>query len=54
MFVSAEDEEGFTQPKEGIHTLPFAMMLPLQGDVGNAKGIFPSYAGVAIRYIIML
>jgi hypothetical protein len=53
MTVSSEDDEGFVQPKEGILTLPFSMFLPLEGEVGNSKGVF-TQGGVAVRYIIML
>lgn len=55
LFDSSADEEGFAYAKEGVHGLPFSMHLPLDGDVGTAKGlILHSHAGVAIRYIVML
>lgn len=54
MYFTCEDEEGFAQPKTGVHVLPFSMLLALEGEVGNSKGVISSHAGAALRYIAML
>ena len=45
------DEEGYREAREGIHVLPFEMMLPDE-SFGKPKGIIDIH-GAAVRYIIM-
>ncbi|KAJ7597496.1 hypothetical protein C8J56DRAFT_772996, partial [Mycena floridula] len=52
MLSGLPDAEGFAFVHEGIHALPFAMFLPVEGD--SSKGVFPSYSGAAVRYIVMV
>lgn len=54
MYESPEDDEGFAQAKEGIHIIPFAMILPLEGGIGNPKGVMRTHSGLSLRYIAML
>ncbi|KAL1722174.1 hypothetical protein EV715DRAFT_248019, partial [Schizophyllum commune] len=52
---SQEDLDGFAWAKTGDHIIPFAMQVPLEGDVGNAKGVLDAQSGGAsVRYIIMI
>ncbi|KAL1740605.1 hypothetical protein HDZ31DRAFT_47171, partial [Schizophyllum fasciatum] len=52
---SQEDLDGFAWAKTGDHLIPFSMQVPLEGDVGNAKGVLDTQAGGAsVRYIIMI
>ncbi|KAG8881138.1 hypothetical protein FRB97_009834 [Tulasnella sp. 331] len=53
LFASAPDEEGFARAREGTHILPFAMKIPVGGDVGSPKGVIQTRSGISIRYIAM-
>ncbi|KAF5368598.1 hypothetical protein D9758_002251 [Tetrapyrgos nigripes] len=53
IFVSPADQEGFREPREGVHVLPFSMLLPLQAETGAPKGVISPHGGVALRYIAM-
>ncbi|KAI0931843.1 hypothetical protein AcW2_000631 [Taiwanofungus camphoratus] len=54
LYVSPPDPEGFSQAAEGVHILPFAMHLPLDGPSGVAKGVLNVHSGVAAQYIAMI
>jgi len=54
IYASHPDSEGFAKAREGVHTLPFAMLLPLDGEVGNSKGAVHVHSGVTVRYIAMV
>jgi hypothetical protein len=47
------DEEGYREAKEGLHVLPFEMVLPMDSSFGQPKGVIDVPGGVAMRYIIM-
>lgn len=47
------DEEGYRSCREGIHTFPFEMCLPVKQEGGDAKGTV-EMQGVAVRYITMM
>lgn len=52
---SQEDLDGFAYAKEGDHIMPFTMQVPLEGDVGNSKGVLDANSGGAsVRYIVMI
>jgi hypothetical protein len=48
--------QGFIMVEEGVHLLPFSMMIPLDSgeQIGIPKGAISLHAGVAVRYIAML
>src|SRR3984957_5164470 len=52
LYASASDAEGFSEAKEGVHVIPFAMHLPLECE-SNAKGVLHSQSVVRVRYIAM-
>lgn len=54
LYTSEPDEEGFALAREGVHTLPFAMFLPLESNLGNPKGAVHMHSGVTVRYIAMM
>ena len=47
------DEEGYREAKEGLHVLPFEMVVPMDPRFGKPKGVIDVPGGVAMRYIIM-
>ena len=51
---SPPDAEGFSRAIEGVHTLPFAMLLSVDDAFGVAKGSPCLQSGVTIRYIVMM
>ncbi|KAK7465402.1 hypothetical protein VKT23_005380 [Stygiomarasmius scandens] len=53
IYFSPADNEGFREPEEGVHVLPFSMLLPLEAEAGAPKGTIVAHAGVSIRYIAM-
>ncbi|KIJ66290.1 hypothetical protein HYDPIDRAFT_109282 [Hydnomerulius pinastri MD-312] len=53
VFAGPSDGDGWAEAKEGVHVLPFAMFLPLDGSCGTAKGILSIHSGVALKYVAM-
>lgn len=49
LYATPPDEEGFCIANEGVHTIPFALALPIGG---GAKGILQGRSPT-IRYIIL-
>jgi len=54
LYESRGDVQGFSPVKEGDHSLPFSMYLPLDARYGVPKGALPSQSSPAIRYIAMV
>ncbi|KAG2350798.1 hypothetical protein BDR05DRAFT_994158 [Suillus weaverae] len=53
LFKSPPDDDGWAEAQEGVHVFPFAMLLPLDGGCGMAKGVLSINSGVAIKYVAM-
>ncbi|KAK0471704.1 hypothetical protein IW261DRAFT_1597177 [Armillaria novae-zelandiae] len=53
MLGTVPDDEGFAKMKDGVFVFPFSMALPLDGDVGNPKGMLHPHSGITVRYIAM-
>ncbi|KAK0481713.1 hypothetical protein IW261DRAFT_1397645 [Armillaria novae-zelandiae] len=53
MLGTVPDDEGFAKMKDGVFVFPFSMALPLDGDVGNSKGMLHPHSGITVRYIAM-
>ncbi|EGN93144.1 hypothetical protein SERLA73DRAFT_163658 [Serpula lacrymans var. lacrymans S7.3] len=51
---TGEDEDGWAEAKEGTHVLPFAMLLPMEGNCGTPKGSLNVHSGVCLRYVAMV
>jgi hypothetical protein len=47
------DQEGYREAREGLHVLPFEMMLPVDSCFGKPKGGIDVPGGAVVRYIIM-
>ncbi|KAG7099618.1 hypothetical protein E1B28_001446 [Marasmius oreades] len=54
LFDSEQDSEGFSEAKEGVHAFPFSVFLPLQGEIGNSKGIVVVGYGALVRYLVLV
>lgn len=49
------DDEGYAEAIEGVHTLPFSLHLPSEGNCGIARGSSNiKSAGAIVQYIILL
>ncbi|KAK0233638.1 hypothetical protein IW262DRAFT_1504258 [Armillaria fumosa] len=53
MLGTVPDDEGFARMKDGVFVFPFSMALPLDGDIGNPKGMLHPHSGITVRYIAM-
>jgi hypothetical protein len=53
IYADNPGEDGFAEAKEGVHVMPFALLLPLEGQAGDAKGVLHVHSGVTVRYIAM-
>ncbi|KAG1885482.1 hypothetical protein F4604DRAFT_1918180 [Suillus subluteus] len=53
LFKSPPDNDDWAEAQEGVHVFPFAMLLPLDGGYGMAKGALKINSGVAIKYVAM-
>ncbi|KAH7925219.1 E set domain-containing protein, partial [Leucogyrophana mollusca] len=53
LYKGAPDQDGWAEAKEGIHVMPFAMLLPVDGSCGTPKGILNIHSGVSVRYVAM-
>ncbi|KAK0505670.1 hypothetical protein EDD18DRAFT_1325176 [Armillaria luteobubalina] len=53
MLRTVPDDEGFAKMKDGVFVFPFSMALPLDGVVGNSKGMLHPHSGITVRYIAM-
>jgi hypothetical protein len=53
LYMSAADEEGYAEAKEGVHVFPFAVWLPLDDSCGIARGVVQVQTGATVRYIAM-
>lgn len=53
VLASPPDADGWAEAKEGVHTLPFSLILPADGTYGTAKGTLDVHSGVALRYFAM-
>lgn len=53
LFKSPPDDDGWAEAQEGVHIFPFAMLLPVDGSCGMAKGVLSIKSGVAIKYVTM-
>ncbi|KAH9898141.1 hypothetical protein C8Q73DRAFT_387693 [Cubamyces lactineus] len=54
IYNTPPDAEGFAHVMEGVHVLPFAMHLPVDGESGAPKGSPVLQNGAAVRYIAMI
>ncbi|KAH8835493.1 hypothetical protein DL96DRAFT_1809344 [Flagelloscypha sp. PMI_526] len=54
LYESEADSDDFAQGRQGVHDIPFSFQLPLEGDVGQAKGSFNGPSSVDLRYIILV
>ncbi|KAH9937212.1 uncharacterized protein B0H18DRAFT_969591 [Fomitopsis serialis] len=54
LFDAPTGSDGFTRAIEGMHTLPFAMRLPVDSKFGAAKGVLNLHSGVIVQYIAMI
>lgn len=54
MYDSSPDKEGYARAKEGVHTLPFALSLPLDDSYGIPRGVLRIQSKVVVRYIAMV
>lgn len=50
LYQTTTDNEGFREAQVGIHTIPFALPLPIGG---GAKGPLVGRSTVSVRYIIL-
>ncbi|KAH7916429.1 hypothetical protein BJ138DRAFT_995669 [Hygrophoropsis aurantiaca] len=53
IYTTELDEDGWAEAKEGIHVLPFSMLLPADSSCGTPKGILNIHSGVSVRYVAM-
>ena len=51
---SSPDEEGYAKAKEGVHTLPFVLSLPLDESYGIPRGVLCIQSKAVVRYIVMM
>ncbi|KDR85471.1 hypothetical protein GALMADRAFT_204908 [Galerina marginata CBS 339.88] len=54
LYDSEPDSEGFTRPKEGIHSLPFSFYISASIEHGTPKGHTTTLSGDSVRYIAMV
>jgi hypothetical protein len=54
LYGSLPDSDGCAEAREGVHVLPFAMLLPLEGESGSAVGVLQAHSGVTVRYIALV
>lgn len=54
LYDTPADDDGFARAIEGVHTLPFAMRLPMDSKFGAAKGALSLHSGVIVQYIAMV
>lgn len=53
LYISAADEEGYAEAKEGVHVFPFSVWLPLDDSCGIARGVGQTPSGAKVLYIAM-
>ena len=54
LYNSSPDAEGYAMAKEGIHTLPFTLSLPLGDSYGMPRGVLRIQSKAVVRYIAMM
>ncbi|TFK77376.1 hypothetical protein BDN72DRAFT_784476 [Pluteus cervinus] len=51
--TEVSDFDTFSAAREGDHSLPFAIKLPLTDEYGKAKGVTTAQTDIGLRYIVM-
>lgn len=54
LYDSSTDKEGYAKAKEGLHTLPFVLPLPLDDSYGMPRGILRIQSKALVRYVAMV